>query len=184
MQTAAGSGAAVQSDDRNTVVAMRSGADERILTRRGTGSLFLVLLSLQKLDVNFRAVDADKFASAIGQAGRRQQQKELPEIEALNGALDGKYGVVVRDGIQQTVAAPCPVNPHDTDAISTAERHALRCFVVIRHLSETRHDDIQALVCFRQELPQQIVHRNTLSSQQLRSILNRSSIALAALHSR
>jgi hypothetical protein len=36
-------------------------------------SLFFLLPGLEKLDIDLRAVDADKFAPAIGQARRRQQ---------------------------------------------------------------------------------------------------------------
>src|ERR1035437_8147692 len=113
---------------------MPSGADDGILLCRAARPLFLVL-ALQKLDIDFRAVDADKLASAVGQAGRRQQQKELLEIEALNGSLHGKYGVGVRYGIEETVSTPCPVNAHDADAKSVAERHAFLSFVAICHLS-------------------------------------------------
>src|ERR1700692_4720705 len=115
---------------------MRSGADKRIFIRRTVGRLLLVL-ALQELHVDFGAVDADKFASAIGEAGRRQQQKKLLEIEALNGALHGQEGVIVRYRIEHTVPTPGPVDAHDADAVSVAERNALRCLVVVRHLSRT-----------------------------------------------
>src|SRR5260370_25637966 len=115
----------------------RSGVNESILIRVAR-PLFPVL-SLQEMDVNFRAVDTNKFASAIGQAGRRQQQKELLEIEALNGALDGKYGVGVGYGVEETVPTPRSVNAHDADAISAAERHAFGSFVVLCHFSRSHH---------------------------------------------
>src|ERR1700731_2360265 len=102
---------------------MPSGTNEGILILLGARPPFLVL-SLQKLDIHLRAVDADKFASAIGQAGRRQQQKELLEIEALNGALHREDGVGVRYGVEQAFPAPRTVNGHDADAISAAERDA------------------------------------------------------------
>src|SRR6202022_4347727 len=117
---------------------MYSGSNQRILIGRGARPPFLVL-SLQKLDIHLRAVDADKFASAIGQAGRRQQQKELLEIEALNGALHREYGVVVRYGVEEAIPAPRTVNGHDADAISAAERHAFRSLGVICHGSKPRH---------------------------------------------
>jgi hypothetical protein len=34
------------------------------------------------MDIHFRAVDANQFASAVSKAGRGQQQEELLEIEA------------------------------------------------------------------------------------------------------
>src|SRR6266851_630068 len=115
-----------------------SAADDSVLLCLDARLLFLVL-SLEKLNVNLGAVDADELATPIGQTGRRQQQEEFLEIEALNGSIDGKYGVSVRYRVEQTVAAPRSVDAHDTDAISAAERHAFRCFVLIRHLSATHH---------------------------------------------
>lgn len=49
---------------------MRLRTHVRILRRRGARSLLLVL-ALQKLDIDLGAVDANKFASPISQAGRR-----------------------------------------------------------------------------------------------------------------
>jgi hypothetical protein len=68
-------GVRVAMDDSNPSPASRSArthssAGERILLQRGARLLFLVL-SLQKLNINLRAVDADKFASPISQTGRR-----------------------------------------------------------------------------------------------------------------
>src|SRR5450631_2413495 len=121
---------------------VRSGAaysgTQGFLIERAAGPLFL-FLALEERDVDLGAVDADKLASAIGQAGRRQQQKELLEIEALNGALNGQDRVVVRDGHEQTVAAPGAVNAHDADAIPTAEGYPFRCFAVVCHRSKPRH---------------------------------------------
>jgi hypothetical protein len=74
---------------------------------------------------------ADEFASAKGRASRRQQQKELLEIEALNGALHGQDRIVVRYRLELTVPTPGPVDAHDAGAICTAERNALRCLVVV-----------------------------------------------------
>src|ERR1700742_1058590 len=47
-----------------------------------------VALVLHELNFDLPAVDADKFAAAIGQTRQGQQQKELLEIEALDRAID------------------------------------------------------------------------------------------------
>src|SRR4029450_1396860 len=72
-------------------------------------------------------------SSAIGQPGRRQQQEEFLEIEALDGALDGKRRVVIRDGVQHAVASPGAVDGHDTDVITAAERTPPRSLVLLGH---------------------------------------------------
>ena len=91
------------------------------------------MFALQELDIDLRAIDADQFAAAIGKAGRRQQQEEFLEVEALNLTLDGEDGVVIRYRIEQAVAPPCAVDAHDADAVSTAERYPFRCLAVLRH---------------------------------------------------
>ena len=40
----------------------------------------LFVLSLQKLDIDLRAIDANQFAATIGEAGRREQQEEFLEV--------------------------------------------------------------------------------------------------------
>ena len=68
---------AITDDDRPACPAllfqpggMYSGAHQRVLLGRGARPLLLVL-SLQKRDIDLGTVDADKFAPPIGQAGRR-----------------------------------------------------------------------------------------------------------------
>src|ERR1700722_3307922 len=107
---------------------MHSVASERVLGN--TGLLFLVL-SDQKLDIDFDAVDANEFAPAIGQAGRRQQQEELLEIEALNRPLDSQHRIGIGYRIEHAVPAPRSVDAHDADAVAAAERHALLSFVLL-----------------------------------------------------
>jgi hypothetical protein len=63
-------GARTAADQDRCCSAMPSGAQERILTRQGTRPSLLVL-PLQKLDIDLGAVDADQLASAIGKARRR-----------------------------------------------------------------------------------------------------------------
>jgi hypothetical protein len=53
------------------------------------------MASLQELDVHFRAVDPDELASAIGETGGRKQQKELLQVEALDGTFHVEHGVVL-----------------------------------------------------------------------------------------
>src|SRR5260370_13217130 len=126
------------SNCREMPVRARSAADQSFVIWRAARPLFLVL-SFKELDVYFGAVDANQFASAIGEAGRREQQKELLEIETLYGALDGQYRFAVRNGVEQTVAAPRSVNAHDADAVSPAEGHALGSFGVVCHRSQRPH---------------------------------------------
>jgi hypothetical protein len=49
---------------------LHSGAHDGILLRRGA-RLFLLVLTLEKLNVNFRAVDANEFAAPVGEPSRR-----------------------------------------------------------------------------------------------------------------
>src|SRR6202035_1064003 len=112
--------------------------DPGVLAGRGARPPFLVP-ALQKPDIDLGAVDADELASAIGQAGGGQQQKELLEIEALNRAFDGEDGVVVRYGLEQAIAAPRSIDAHDADAIPAAEGHAFRCLAILGHWSERPH---------------------------------------------
>src|SRR5262245_2495516 len=55
----------------------------------------LGILALQERDVHLGAVDAHQLAAPVREPGRRQQQEEFLEIEALNGALHRQRGVVV-----------------------------------------------------------------------------------------
>src|SRR3954468_8752042 len=72
-----------QASTRNRPIRLtHSAMDNRLLICRGVA--LVSVLSLQELDIDLGAVDADKFASTIGEAGGRQQQKELLEIEALD----------------------------------------------------------------------------------------------------
>src|ERR1700735_571997 len=98
-----------------------------------TGLLFLVL-SNQKLDIDFHAVDANKFAAAISEAGRRQQQEELFEIETLNGPLDGQHRIGIGYRIEHAVPAPRSVDAHDADAVAAAEGYPLLPFVLVCHV--------------------------------------------------
>src|SRR5580704_16747451 len=77
------------------------------------------LPGLEELDFHLGPVDADKFAAAIGKAGRRQEQKELLEIETLDGTFHGQHGVIVRDGIEKAIATPGSVDAHDADFLAS-----------------------------------------------------------------
>src|SRR5258708_1947052 len=126
---------AVKENSHGSPAKTHSGADQGLMIGRAAAPLLLVL-ALEELDVNFGAVDANQFASAIGEAGRRQQQKELLEIESFDGAVDGQYGIVVRNGVEQAVAAPRSINTHDTDAISATEGHPFQPLGVVCHCSK------------------------------------------------
>ena len=65
---------------------------------RGTGLFLFAALRLQELDIHIGSVDANKFATAIGQTRGRREQKEFLEIETLDGTLHGQLRVVVRYG--------------------------------------------------------------------------------------
>jgi len=91
MQNATGGGASVESGERNDsyraivsdleslIEHVQASMKEPARTRSGVNQSVLIgvapplfpVLSLQEMDINFRSIDADKFASAIGQAGRR-----------------------------------------------------------------------------------------------------------------
>ena len=92
------------------------------------------MASLQELDVHFRAVNPDKLATAIGEAGGGKQQKELLEVQALDRAFDREHGVVVGDRVELTIPAPSPINGHDADVIATAEGHALQTLAIFCHV--------------------------------------------------
>jgi hypothetical protein len=76
-----GSAPVVTPDRATTAAAGVLGAHRFAFLGRPAEPL-LPLLALQKLDIHFRAVDANQFASAVSKAGRGQQQEELLEIEA------------------------------------------------------------------------------------------------------
>jgi hypothetical protein len=92
---------------------------------RGTGLFHFAALRLQELDIHIGSVDANEFATTIGKTRGRQEQKELLEIEALDRAVHRQHGVIIRYGLEQTIATPRSVDSHDANIIASAERHAI-----------------------------------------------------------
>src|SRR5258708_13143354 len=129
---------AVKENSHGRPAKTHSGADQGLMIGRAAAPLLLVL-ALEELDVNFGAVDANQFASAIGEAGRRQQQKELLEIESFDGAVDGQYGIVVRNGVEQAVAAPRSINTHHANAISPPHLPPSNPLPSVPHSSKPPH---------------------------------------------
>jgi hypothetical protein len=95
-----------------------------------------LVLFVQELNVELRAVDAGQFAAAIGEASRGQQQEELLEIEAFNRALDGQHRIDIRYRGEQALPAPGSVDAHDANAKAVAEDDTPRSFGIVRHASK------------------------------------------------
>src|SRR6185437_10763921 len=88
------------------------------------GSFFLAVLALEELDVHVGSVHPHQLAAPIGQSGRREQQEELLEIEALDRALDRQCRVIVGNRPELAIAPPCAVDGHDADIVTAAEGDA------------------------------------------------------------
>ena len=63
-------------------------------------------LGLQELNVHVGPIDPDEFATTIGETSGGQEQKELLEIEALDGTFHREEGICVRYGLKQAIATP------------------------------------------------------------------------------
>src|SRR5579872_6156862 len=100
---------------------------------RGTARLLLAHLGLEELDIHLGPVDADELAAAIGKPGRGQQQEEFLEIETLDRTFHRQRSVVVGDRVEEAIAAPGSVDPHDADVVAPAERHAFGYILLIIH---------------------------------------------------
>src|SRR5215470_13824193 len=92
------------------MTAMRRGPRSG-LGRGAAGGLPLVALP-QEVDADLVAIDPGELAAAIGKAGRRQQQEEFLQVQALDGTLDRQLGAGFGDVLHGAVAPPGAVDGH------------------------------------------------------------------------
>ena len=85
----------------------------------------LLLFLRNEADADFRAVDADQFASPKCQAGGGQQQEELLVSEHFERTLDFELGAGRRDVQQDAFAPPGAVDTHKVDGIPVFEMDAI-----------------------------------------------------------
>src|SRR5260370_17147252 len=74
---------AVKENSHGSPAKTHSGADQGFMIWRAAAPLLLVL-ALEELDVNFGALDANEFPSALRKAGRPQHHKKLLSIKSFH----------------------------------------------------------------------------------------------------
>src|ERR1700744_6245973 len=80
---------------------------------------------LQEGHADLVAIDPGQLAAAVGQPGRRQQQEELLQMEALDRALDGELGAGLGHVLHGAIAAPGAVDAHHMCRYSALEGDAV-----------------------------------------------------------
>jgi hypothetical protein len=83
--------------------------------------------------MSVRPIDPDEFATTTGETSGGQEQKELLEIEALDGTFHREEGICVRYGLKQAIATPGPVDGHDANVMAPTERHAIQHLFLFSH---------------------------------------------------
>src|SRR5712671_1665292 len=130
--TAIGGGAAtvdaitVRRDNCATGAAVRLARSDLGVQRRVTpGRLFLLVALLEEIDTDLIAVDPGQLAAAVGQAGRRQQQEEFLQMQALDGSFNRELGASLGNVFHRAFAPPGSVDAHHMRSEAALECDAL-----------------------------------------------------------
>jgi hypothetical protein len=95
------------------------------LDERSFGRALLRFGWRQEFDPDFVSGYSDEPASPIGKTSRRQQEKEFPQVQPLNGIFNLQPGAGLRHVPHHAISAPCPVDSHDENINTALEIDAL-----------------------------------------------------------